>query len=142
MNHSTPYPPDYLSDILAHTRTIAIVGASPDESRPSHQVLRFLHEFGYQIFPVNPRPDITEIHGLQVHDSLASIPQPIDMVDVFRQSAHLPQIAREAVSIKAKILWAQLGVFDEQAAKIAEKGGLRVVMNRCPQIELSRDRQD
>ena len=90
------------------------------------------------MIPVNPRPEIKEIRGLKVYPTLASIDRSVDMVEVFRRSEQLIKIAREAVEISAKVLWGQIGVFNEEAAKIAEDGGLRVVMNRCPKIELFR----
>ncbi len=115
-----------------------MVGASPDKTKFSYGVLRVLHETGYQMIPVNPRSDVTEIRGLKVYRSLQAIDRTIDMVEVFRNSDHLLDIARESVLIGAKVLWAQIGVFDKEAARIAEDGGMRVVMNRCPKIELFR----
>jgi hypothetical protein len=124
--------------ILASVRTIAMVGASADETKPSNQVLRFLHDAGYEVIPVNPRPDLTEILGLAVHPSLEAIGRPVDMVDVFRPSAEVPGIATAAVEIGARILWTQLGIHNEQAVDIALAGGLKVVTNRCPKLELLR----
>jgi predicted CoA-binding protein len=138
MDHSQDYPADYLAGILSDVKTIAMVGASPDPTKFSYGVLRVLHEQGYNMIPVNPTEAGNDIRGLKVYPSLASIDQPVDMVQVFRNSEALPGIAREAVSIGAKVLWAQLGVYNEEAAKIAEGAGMRVVMNRCPKIELFR----
>jgi uncharacterized protein len=138
MDHSQDYPADYLAGILSEVKTIAMVGASPDPTKFSYGVLRVLHEQGYNMIPVNPTEAGNDIRGLKVYPSLASIDQPVDMVQVFRNSEALPGIAREAVSIGAKVLWAQLGVYNEEAAKIAEGAGMRVVMNRCPKIELFR----
>jgi predicted CoA-binding protein len=138
MDHSQDYPADYLAGILSDVKTIAMVGASPDPTKFSYGVLRVLHEQGYNMIPVNPTEAGNDIRGLEVYPSLASIDQPVDMVQVFRNSEALPGIAREAVSIGAKVLWAQLGVYNEEAAKIAEGAGMRVVMNRCPKIELFR----
>jgi predicted CoA-binding protein len=127
-----------VDEILGSVKTIAMVGASADETKPSHHVLRFLIDAGYEMIPVNPRPDLTEILGLKVYPSLRSIDRPVDMVDVFRPSEELAGIASEAVEIGATVLWAQLGVRDDEAARIAEAGGLKVVMDRCPKIELLR----
>ena len=123
-------------EILGSVRTIAMVGASADPGKPSHTVLRVLIEAGYEVIPVNPRPDVTEIRGLEVYPSLQSIDRPVDMVDVFRPSRELAEIARDAVAIQAQVLWAQLGIQDDEAARIAADGGLEVVMDRCPKIEL------
>lgn len=138
MNHQEAYPADYLSSILAEVKTIAMVGASPDPTKFSYGVLRVLHEQGYRMIPVNPREAGNEIRGLKVVAALADIDEPVDMVQVFRASDALPGIAREAVEIGAKVLWGQIGVHDEEAARIAEAAGLRVVMDRCPKIELFR----
>jgi predicted CoA-binding protein len=138
MNHNEEYPEDYLADILKTVKTIAMVGASPDKTKFSYGVLRVLHESGYNMIPVNPGMEGETIRELKVYPTLASIDQPVDMVEVFRRTEELPGIAREAVAIGAKVLWGQIGVFDEGAARIAEDGGLKVVMNRCPKIELFR----
>ncbi len=138
MNHKEDYPADYLASILADVKTIAMVGASPDATKFSYGVLRVLHEQGYNMIPVNPREAGNEIRGLKVIGSLADIKEQVDMVQVFRASSALPGIAQEAIDIGAKVLWGQIGVFDEGAAKLAEDAGLRVVMDRCPKIELFR----
>ena len=138
MNHSEPYGDDYLKDILATVKTIAMVGASPDKTKFSYGVLRVLHESGYDMIPINPRPGLEEIRGLKVYPALDAIDRPVDMVEVFRKSEELPAIARQAVEIGAKVLWGQIGVYDEEAARIAEDAGIKVVMNRCPKIELFR----
>jgi hypothetical protein len=138
MDHRTDYPPDYLAAILKEVRTIAMVGASPDPTRFSYGVLRVLHETGYDMIPVNPNEAGGEIRGLRVYPSLAAIDRPVDMVQVFRSSDALPEIAREAIAIGAKVLWSQLGVYNEEAARLAESAGMKVVMNRCPKIELFR----
>ena len=101
-------------------------------------MLRVLHESGYDMIPINPRPDLEEIRGLKVYPSLEAIDRPVDMVEVFRKSEELPAIAHQAVAISAKVLWAQIGVYNEDAARIAESAGIKVVMNRCPKIELFR----
>ena len=115
-----------------------MVGASPDKTKFSYGVLRVLNETGYDMIPVNPRPGITEIRGLKVYPDLKAIDKPIDMVEVFRKPEDLYAIAEEAIAIKAKVLWGQIGVVDHEAAKLAEEAGLKVVMNRCPKIELFR----
>ncbi len=138
INHDEPYSDDYLQDILTSVKTIAMVGASPDKTKFSYGVLRVLHETGYDMIPVNPRPGLTEIRGLKVFPTLAAIDRPVDMVEVFRRSEDLYEVAQEAIAIGAKVLWGQIGVVDQQAARLAERAGLRVVMNRCPKIELFR----
>ncbi|MBT4568166.1 MAG: CoA-binding protein [Paracoccaceae bacterium] len=138
MNHDEPYSDSYLQGILKSVKTIAMVGASPDKTKFSYGVLRVLHETGYEMIPVNPRPDVTEIRGLKVFNSLAEIDRPVDMVEVFRRPEDLLGIAQEAVAIGAKVLWGQIGVCDDEAARLAEDAGLQVVMNRCPKIELFR----
>ena len=138
MNHDEPYSEDYIRDILSSVKTIAMVGASPDKTKFSYGVLRVLHETGYDIIPVNPRPGLEDIRGLKVFASLSEIDRPVDMVDVFRRPEDLPGIAQEAVKIGAKVLWGQIGVINHDAARLAEDAGLKVVMNRCPKIELFR----
>ena len=138
VNHDEPYSDDYLQDILASVKTIAMVGASPDKTKFSYGVLRVLHETGYDMIPVNPRPGLAEIRGLKVYPTLASIERPVDMVEVFRRPEDLYGIAQEAIAIGAKVLWGQIGVVNPQAARLAEQAGLRVVMDRCPKIELFR----
>ena len=138
MNHDQDYPPEYLSGILSQVKTLAMVGASSDPTKFSYGVLRVLQETGYEMIPVNPNQTGTEIRGLQVYESLAAIGRPVDMVQVFRNSEALLRIAQQAIDIGAKVLWAQLGVRDDEAARLAEAAGLKVVMNRCPKIELFR----
>ena len=138
MNHSEEYPAEYLASILSDVKTIAMVGASSDATKFSYGVLRVLHEQGYNMIPVNPREAGNEIRGLKVVGSLAEIEESVDMVQVFRAAEALPGIAQEAIDIGAKVLWGQIGVYHEDAAKLAEDAGLRVVMDRCPKIELFR----
>ena len=138
VNHNEPYSDDYLQDILSSVKTIAMVGASPDKTKFSYGVLRVLHETGYDMIPVNPRPGLKEIRGLKVYSSLDQIDRPVDMVEVFRKSNDLYGIAEEAIAIGAKVLWGQIGVINHDAARLAEEAGLKVVMNRCPKIELFR----
>ena len=131
MNHKEPYSDEYLRDILSSVKTIAMVGASPDKTKFSYGVLRVLHETGYDMIPVNPRPEITEIRGLKVYPSLAAIDRQVDMVEVFRKPEDLYEVAKEAIAIGAKVLWGQIGVVNHEAAILAEEAGLKVVMNRC-----------
>jgi predicted CoA-binding protein len=138
MNHDEPYSDEYLKDILSSVKTIAMVGASPDKTKFSYGVLRVLHETGYDMIPINPRPGLEEIRGLKVYPSLAAIDRPVDMVEVFRRPEDLYAVAEEAITIGAKVLWGQIGVVDHEAARLAEDAGLKVVMNRCPKIELFR----
>ncbi len=132
------YSPNYLADILRKTQTIAMVGASPDKTKFSYGVLRVLHETGYDMIPVNPRPEVSEIRELKVYRSLEEIDRPVDMVEVFRPKEELFGIAQQAIGIGAKVLWGQIGVYDDKAARLAEAAGLEVVMDRCPKIELFR----
>ena len=123
------YDPMYLADILKSVKTIAMVGASGDKTKFSYGVLRVLHETGYEML---------EIRGLRVYRSLQDIDKQIDMVEVFRPANELYGIAEQAIEVGAKVLWGQIGVYDDKAAKLAEAAGLKVVMNRCPKIELFR----
>ena len=132
------YDPSYLADILKSVKTIAMVGASGDKTKFSYGVLRQLSEIGYDILPINPNPKITEIRGLRVYRSLKEIDKQIDMVEVFRPKNELYGIAEQAIEVGAKVLWAQIGVYDDKAAELAEAAGLKVIMNRCPKIELFR----
>ena len=127
---------DTLRRILATNRTIAVVGLSADWFRPSYFAAKYMQEHGYRIIPVNPKYD--EILGEKCYPSLAAIPEPVDLVDVFRKPADAPAIAREAVAIGAKTLWLQIGVVSDEARQIAEAAGLTVVMDRCVKIEYAR----
>ncbi|MDC1410939.1 CoA-binding protein [Amylibacter sp.] len=138
VNHIYEYDPKYLADILSSVKTIALVGASADKTKFSYGVLRVLHETGYTMFPVNPNPELKEIRGIKVYHSLEEIEHKIDMVEVFRPKEELYGFAEKAISIGAKVLWGQINVYDDKAAKLAEDAGLKVVMNRCPKIELFR----
>ena len=138
MNHNEPYSDNYIQAILTSVKTIAMVGASPDKTKFSYGVLRVLHETGYDMIPINPRPGLEDIRGMRVYPDLASIDRPVDMVEVFRKSEDLYGIAEQAIAIGAKVLWGQIGVINHDAARLAEDAGLKVVMNRCPKIELFR----
>ena len=138
MNHDEEYPSEYLADILKEIKTIAMVGASSDASKFSYGVLRVLHETGYNMIPVNPVEAGGDIRGLKVKKSLADIEEPVDMVQVFRTSKAAYGVTEEAIEIGAKVVWMQIGVRNDEAAALAEAAGLKVVMNRCPKIELFR----
>jgi uncharacterized protein len=125
-----------LRRILATCRTIAVVGLSADWFRPSYFAAKYMQEHGYRIVPVNPKYD--RILGEPCYRSLADIPHPVDMVDVFRRTDDVPPIAREAVAIGAKVLWQQLGVTSDDADRIAREAGLDSVMDRCVKIEHAR----
>lgn len=132
------YSPEFIAGILRSVKTIAMVGASGDKTKFSYGVLRVLHETGYDMLPVNPNPKLTEIRGIPVYHSLQEIDRPVDMVEVFRPKEEFYGIAEQAIAIGAKVLWGQIGVYDDRAARLAEDAGLKVVMNRCPKIELFR----
>lgn len=125
-----------LSDMLTHARVIAVVGFSDKPHRTSHQVGMRLREWGYTVYPVNPT--VSEIDGLTVYPSLADIPEPIDIVNVFRNSEHLPGVVAEAIDVDAKAVWAQIGVSDVGAAHAAEDAGLMMVMDRCIKVDYMR----
>ena len=137
MDHES-YPDDYLRGILESVRTIAVVGASPRRERPSHRVMAYLQRRGYRAMPVNPNAVDDPINSEKVYTSLAEVPEPIDMVDVFRRPEAAGGVVDEAIAIGAKVVWMQLGVRDDAAAARAEARGLKVVMNRCPAIEIPR----
>lgn len=124
---------DLITRILSESRTIAVVGLSPDPERDSHDVAAYLQASGYRIIPVNP--NAAEILGERCYADLRSIPERIDVVDVFRRPGATPEIAEAAVAVGARALWLQLGIVNEQAAAIARAGGLDVVMDRCTMIE-------
>jgi predicted CoA-binding protein len=138
MNHDKDYPEEYLAGILKEVKTIAMVGASPDPTKFSYGVLRVLHETGYDMIPVNPKQAGGEIRGLRVYPSLSAIDRPVDMVEIFRTSKEAYAVTEEAIKIGAKVIWMQIGVRNDEAARLAEAADLKVVMNRCPKIELFR----
>ena len=137
MKHDA-YPDDYLRAILSNVHTIAVVGASPRPQRPSHGVMRYLQRQGYRVIPVNPFAAGNVILGERCHATLGDIIDPVDMVDVFRRSEFAGAAVDQAIAGGAKVVWLQLGVVDEAAARRAEAAGLKVVMNRCPAIEYPR----
>jgi uncharacterized protein len=134
------YPDTYIRGILNTVKTIAMVGVSPKENRPSYFAFKYLLERGYRMIPVNPGQAGKEILGQKVYAKLADIPEPVDMVDIFRASQFAKSVVEEALALqpKPRVIWMQLGVRDEEAAKLAEDAGLKVVMNRCPKIEYGR----
>ena len=136
MNHDT-YDNAYIADILNSVRTIAMVGASPNDVRPSYFVLKYLLAKGFSVFPINPGHAGKEILGRTVYASLADVPQPVDMVDIFRASSAVPGIIDQVLKLDPlpNVVWMQLGVRHNEAAARAEAAGIKVVMNRCPKIE-------
>jgi uncharacterized protein len=127
-----------IADLLASTRTIALVGASDRPDRPSYGVMRFMQDHGYRVIPVNPQITGEHVHGEYVWRELAQIGEPIDMVDIFRRPQAAGEAVDQAIAAGAKSVWMQLGVVNEEAAARAEAAGLKVVMDRCPKIEIAR----
>ena len=139
MNHDS-YPDSYIRGILNTVKTIAMVGASEKENRPSYFAFKYLLERGYRMIPVNPGHAGEQMLGQRIYARLADIPDPVDMVDIFRASQYALPIVQEALVLKPKpqVIWMQLGVRNDDAAELAERNGLKVVMNRCPKIEYGR----
>ncbi len=137
MSHDT-YTDEFLKETLNRVRTIAVVGASANWNRPSFFVMKYLQAKGFRIIPVNPKEAGSTILGERVYASLAEIPHPVDMVEIFRSSEEAGPITDEAARLGAKVVWMQIGVRNDAAAKRAEDAGLTVIMNRCPKIEYSR----
>ncbi|MCZ4342358.1 CoA-binding protein [Sphingomonadaceae bacterium G21617-S1] len=127
-----------IANLLRETRTIAMVGASDRPDRPSYGVMRFLLGKGYKVIPVNPQLAGQSIHGQPVLATLAEIGEPIDLVDIFRNSAAAGPVIDEAIAAGAKAVWTQLGVFNDEAVGRAEAAGLKAVVNHCPAIEIPR----
>jgi uncharacterized protein len=132
------YSPDLLAQVLKDTKTIALVGASPDWRKASFIVMKYMMSKDYQVIPVNPRAAGQQILGQPVVASLSEIDRPIDMVDVFRNSEAAGAVTDEAIAVRAKTVWMQLGIINTSAAKRAEAAGLTVIMDRCPKVEYSR----
>src|SRR6186713_873194 len=139
MNHET-YPDSYIRGILNTVKTIAMVGISPKDNRPSYFAFKYLLERGYRMIPVNPGQAGKDILGQKVYAKLSEIPEPVDMVDVFRASQFAAAVVDEALTHdpKPQVIWMQLGVRNDDAAAKAEAAGIKVVMNRCPKIEYGR----
>ncbi len=127
-----------IADLLTHTRTIAMVGASDRPDRPSYGVMKFLQDQGYRVLPVNPQITGEHVHGEYVWRELSQIEEPIDLVDIFRRPQAAGEAVDEAIAAGAKAIWMQIGVINEEAAARAEAAGLKVVMDRCPKIEIPR----
>ena len=136
------YPDSLIKSILRSVKTIAMVGASGNDIRPSYFAMMYLLNKGYRVIPVNPGMTGKEILGQKVYGSLRDVPAPVDMIDIFREAKYAPDIVREALAEKdrlgLKVVWMQLGVISEEAAKLAEDAGITVIMNRCPKIEHGR----
>ena len=139
MNHDN-YPDTYVRGILNTVKTIAMVGISPKDNRPSYFAFKYLLERGYRMIPVNPGQAGKDILGQKVYAKLSEIPEPVDMVDIFRASPYATAVVEEALTMKPRpqVIWMQLGVRSDEAAAKAEAAGLKVVMNRCPKIEYGR----
>jgi predicted CoA-binding protein len=139
MDHDN-YPDSYIRGILNTVKTIAMVGLSPKDNRPSYFAFKYLLERGYRMIAVNPGQAGHEVLGQKVYARLADIPEPIDMVDIFRAPQYALGIVEEALALKPRpqVIWMQLGVRNDEAAALAEQNGLKVVMNRCPKIEYGR----
>jgi hypothetical protein len=139
MNHDS-YPDSYIRGILNTVKTIAMVGISPKDNRPSYFAFKYLLERGYRMIPVNPGLAGGELLGQKVYARLADIPEPVDMVDIFRASPYAVGIVEEALKLapRPRVVWMQLGIRNDEAAALAEANGLKVVMNRCPKIEYGR----
>jgi predicted CoA-binding protein len=127
-----------IAQLLSETRTIALIGASDRPDRPSYNVMRTLQDWGYRVLPVNPQITGEHVHGEYVWRELAQIGEPIDMVDIFRRPAAAGEAVDEAIAAGAKSVWLQIGVVNHEAAARAEAAGLKVVMDRCPAIDLPR----
>jgi uncharacterized protein len=139
MNHNA-YPDNYIRGILNTVKTIAMVGASEKENRPSYFAFKYLLERGYHMIPVNPGHAGEAMLGQKIYAQLSDIPEPIDMVDIFRASKYALPIVQEALTLKPRpqVIWMQLGIRNDEAAALAEANGMKVVMNRCPKIEYGR----
>jgi len=132
------YSESYIKEILKEVRTIAVVGASADHDRDSYKVMEALIQYGYQIFPINPHEKGNLILGQLCYSDLTSVSGKIDMVDIFRNKDAVIGVTKDAIKIGAKVLWTQLDIINEEAAELATKAGLKVVMNRCPKLELAK----
>ena len=127
-----------IADLLSNAKTIAVVGASDRPDRPSYGVMKYLQDHGYRVIPVNPQITGEHVHGEFIWRELAQIGEPIDIVDIFRKSEDAGEIVDQAITVGAKAVWMQLGVIDHEAAARAEAAGLKVVIDRCPKIEIAR----
>ena len=132
------YSETYIQEILNEVKTIAVVGASSNHQRDSYKVMESLIEHGYQIFPINPNEQGNFILNQLCYSDLSSVPKQVDMVDVFRAKDAVIGVTKEAIQIGAKVLWTQLGIINEEALELGKDAGLKVIMNRCPKIELEK----
>ena len=132
------YHEGYIKEILEEVKTIAVVGASANQDRDSYKVMEALIQHGYQIFPINPNEEGNLILGQNCYANLGSVSKKIDMVDVFRVADAVMGVTREAIAVEASVLWTQLDIINKEAAEVAEQAGLKVVMDRCPKIELAK----
>jgi len=132
------YSASYIKEILDEVKTIAVVGASVNKDRDSYKVMQVLMQHGYEVFPINPNETGNIILGQPCYEDLSSVSVQIDMVDVFRASDAVMGVTKEAIAIGASVLWTQLDIVHKEAAKLAEQAGLKVVMDRCPKIELAK----
>ena len=132
------YSDAFIAEVLRSVKTIALVGASVKQNRPSHEVMAFLQGRNYRVIPVNPGLVGQVVLGEPARESLAAIGETVDMVDIFRRSESVAPIVDQAIAIRAKVVWMQLGVRDDAAAAKAQAAGLTVIMNRCPKIEALR----
>jgi len=139
MNHDR-YDDSYIRGILNTVKTIAMVGASAKDNRPSYFAFKYLAERGYNMIPINPGLGGKELLGRRIYGRLAEVPEPIDMVDIFRASKYALPVVQEALTLtpKPRVIWMQLGIRNDEAAALAEANGMKVVMNRCPKIEYGR----
>ena len=132
------YSESYIKEILNKVKTIAVVGVSADQDRDSYKVMQVLLQHGYEVFPINPNETGNIILGQPCYADLSSVAVKIDMVDVFRAADAVMGVTKEAIAIGATVLWTQLDIVNKEAAELAEQAGLKVVMDRCPKIELAK----
>ena len=132
------YSDSYIKKILKKVKTIAVVGASANQDKDSYKVMQVLIQHGYQIFPINPNEKGNLILGQPCYADLSSVSEKIDMVDVFRTADAVMGVTKEAIAIGAKVLWTQLDIVNQEASELAERAGLKVIMDRCPKIELAK----
>lgn len=132
------YSESYIKEILNKVKTIAVVGASANKDRDSYKVMQVLMQHGYEVFPINPNEVGNFILGQPCYADLSSVSGKIDMVDVFRATDAVMGVTKEAIAIGASVLWTQLDIVHKEAAELAEQAGLKVVMDRCPKIELAK----
>lgn len=134
------YSDAFVQQVLTESKVIALVGASAKEDRPSHEVMKYLQDKGYKVHPINPGMAGQTLLGMTVYGSLADVPEPIDMVDIFRNSEAAGEVTNEALALdpKPKTIWMQLQIVNEDAAEAAQNAGVKVIMDRCPKIEIRR----